>query len=459
MCMVELRDYQNVIVQDARIAMRRGCRRILITSPTGSGKTALTAHMIGEAARRGNTALFLVHRVELFDQTEATFTLAGIPYGVIAAGRDYVPGQAVYIGSIDTVRRRLERIPRPDMVVVDEAAHSPAKSWTQVVDAWQDAWRIGLTATPQRLSGEGFDGLFDELVLGPSTADLIAAGWLAPYRYYAPPGVDPSGLHVRAGDYVPAEAAALMDKPRITGDAITHYHQLAAGKRAIVFCASIQHSKNVAEQFSAAGISARHVDGITPADERRAVMEDFRAGRLHVLTNVNIFAEGVDVPGMEALILLSPTRSLSLHLQRCGRVLRPAPSKTALILDHVNAVQIHGLPDTPREWTLYGQAKQQRSAANDNVPPIRVCYKCYAAYRPAPECPYCGAASKLSPREIKQREGELSEIVRIEAERKRRDARREQGRAKTLSELIEIGKKRGYKSPQYWARRVMSGRK
>jgi len=459
-CMVMLRDYQKLIIENTRSVMRRGIRRILITSPTGSGKTMLVAHMIGEAARRGKSALFLVHRVELLDQTEATFTLAGIPYGVIAAGRDYVPGHDVYIGSIDTVRRRLDRIPRPDLVVVDEAAHTPAKSWTDTVNAWPDAYRFGLTATPQRLSGEGFDGLFDALVLGPSTADLIASGWLAPYRYYAPPGVDPTGLHVRAGDYIPAEAAALMDKPRITGDAISHYQRIAAGKRAIVFCASIQHSQNVAEQFAAAGIPARHVDGTTPTDERRAAMEDFRAGRILALTNVGIFTEGVDVPGMEACILLRPTRSLALYLQMVGRVLRPAEGKTALIIDHVNAVQMHGLPDAPREWTLYGQAKRTR-AANDNdpVPVIRVCEMCYAANPAVDICLYCGAALKKSQREIKQIEGELAEVTQLEAERARKDARREQGQAKSVEELIAIGRSRGYKNPWYWANKVAAGRK
>lgn len=453
--MIQLRDYQENIISESRDHMRQGARRILLCSPTGSGKTAISTFIMSESAERGHTGFFLCHRVELLEQTEATFRKAGIDFGIIAAGRDYVPDKQVYICSIDTVRNRLSKIPTPGLLVIDEAVHTPAKSWRQVIDAYPDAWRIGLTATPQRLSGEGFSDIFDRLILGPSVRDLIDAGWLSDFRFFAPPGVDPTGLHTRAGDYIPAESALLVDKPAITGDVISHYNRLSAGKRAIVFCVSVQHSKNVAEGFEAAGIPARHVDGSTPPDERRKAMEDFRAGRVLVLTNCSLFIEGVDVPALETAILLRPTKSLALYLQMVGRALRPAEGKTALILDHVGAVQMHGFPDYPHKWTLAGREKRSR-AANDNVPAIRVCEKCYAAYMPAQCCPYCGAATKLSPREIEQREGELTEIVRLEAIR---ESKREQGQARTLESLIHLGRQRGYRNPVYWARKVYSSRK
>jgi superfamily II DNA or RNA helicase len=284
-------------------------------------------------------------------------------------------------------------------------------------------------------------------------------GWLAPFRYLAPPGVDPAGLHSRAGDYIPAEAAALVDRPAITGDVIQHYLRYVSGKRAIAFCASVAHSQHVAAQFQAAGIPARHVDGTTPADERRQAMADFRSGKLNFLTNVNLFLEGVDVPALEAVHLLSPTRSLAKYLQAVGRALRPAEGKTAIILDHVSAVQMHGLPDEPRQWTLLGRDRR-KAAANDNeVPPaIRTCENCYAAFKPAPTCPYCGTISKPSPREIQQIEGELAELKRAELETVRLQARKQQGQARTVEDLVAIAKARGYKNPAFWAMQVMRGR-
>jgi superfamily II DNA or RNA helicase len=217
----------------------------------------------------------------------------------------------------------------------------------------------------------------------------------------------------------------------------------------------VQHSKNVAADFNAAGIPAQHVDGTTPADERRQAMEDFRAGRVLVLTNCNLFVEGVDVPALETCILLRPTRSLSLYLQAVGRALRPAEGKTAIILDHVGACAMHGFPDDPHEWTLWGRANRKATYENDPAPAIRICDQCYAAYKPALYCPYCGEATKPTPREIEQREGELAEIKRIQA---RKEARQSQGRAQSLPELIAHGKQMGYKNPTWWARKVYNGR-
>ena len=455
--MIELRDYQADMMEDARAAMRSGIRRFMLVLPTGGGKTAVSTSIISETAARGNAALFLCHRMELLEQTEATFEKAGLDYGVVAAGRQYEAGKPVYIGSIETVRRRLRSLPNPDLIIVDECSHIVSRTWKQVVDAWPDAWRIGLTATPLRLSGEGFEGVFNLMVLGPSVRDLIEAGWLAGFKYYAPPGVDAAGLHTRYGDYVLSEAAALMDRPHITGDAIKHYRRLSDGKRAVIFCASVAHSMNVAEAFRSAGVPARHVDGTTPAGERRQALEGFRDGSILALTNVNIFAEGVDVPALETAILLRPTRSLAMYLQMVGRALRPQEGKTALILDHVGAAGMHGLPDEPRSWTLHGRLRGSRTGnSGEQMLAVSICEDCYAAYKPAAHCPYCGAATKPTRREIEQREGELEEIAKWEASAA---ARREQGAAQTFEELAELGRQRGYRNPAFWASKVISGRK
>ena len=144
-----------------------------------------------------------------------------------------------------------------------------------------------------------------------------------------------------------------------------------------------------------------------------------------------------------------------MYLQMVGRCLRPAEGKTALILDHVGAVKMHGFPDQDHQWTLFGQPKSQRMASDD-APAIRVCETCYAAYTPTlTACPYCGAAATPTAREIEQRAGELAELERVEA---KKQAKREQGMARTLEELTELGRVRGYKNPGYWARCVYNSR-
>jgi len=437
--------------------MRRGAKRLLLCAPTGSGKTAISSHIIKSASEKGLRCGFLCHRKELIDQTRNTFAKFGVEAGIIAAGHDHDYTQPVQIASIDTLYRRRADVPPFDLLVIDEAVHITAKTWRQTVETWPNAWRIGLTATPRRLSGEGFDDLFDELIMGPRVADLIEQEWLAPFRLFAPPTIDTSKLHIRAGDYIPSEVDALVNKRTITGDVIEHYKRLAHGKRAVVFCANVAHSKAVAAEFQSAGYKAAHVDGKTHPAQRASIMDAFRRGHYQVLTNVNLITEGFDAPSMEVCILLRPTRSLALYLQMVGRVLRPAENKEAIILDHVGNVREHGLPDHPHEWTLLGKTRSERKAYTDEAEHVAICCceKCYEVYAPGPAaCPYCGEVSQPKYKPPKVVEGELMEMEQAE----RLEAVKERMQARSFEALVEIGRKRGYTSPEYWAMSVMGGR-
>lgn len=432
--MPELRPYQVSLIGKARAALRSH-RRVLLQAPTGSGKTVIIGNIFQSAAAKGSRGLFIVHRVELIEQTRRTFAEFGIPYGVIAAGYEPDPARAIQIASIDTLKARLKRGLATDykLVAWDECHHIAAAGWKSVAARLPLAYHVGLTATPQRLDGAGLKHAFDAMVHGPSTAALIVQGFLAPFKAFAPTLPDLSGLKTRMGDYAHADTA--MDRPSITGDAVATYQRLAAGKRALAFCASVEHSEHVAASFRAAGIPAIHVDGETPRDERLAAMEAFRAGDVHVLTSVDIFGEGVDVPAMEAAILLRPTKSLALHLQQCGRALRPQPGKTALILDHAGNCHRHGLPDDEREWTLEGRVK--RPGATEA--PVKQCPACFAVCRIAVlACPECGAEFPVKPREVAEVAGELTPF-------ERRARGFEEYQATSLAELQAIGRARGYK--------------
>ena len=439
-----LRPYQTKALEDCRQAISQGFKKLLLCMPTGSGKTSVSTQIIQTASERGYKCVFLVHRVELIRQTLDTFNKFNINCGVIAAGWEPKPA-AVQIASIPTLYRRLGKLPNFDLVIIDEAVHAiDGNSWGKVLQSWPDAWLVGLTATPQRLSGEGLN-IFDRLILGPSVSELIDMGYLAPYKLYAPEVARFDKCHVRAGDYISSEVEDIINRPAIIGDVIDHYKTLSPNRRTVVFCATVAHSKNVAAQFNAVGFKAVHVDGNTPDNEREQAIEDFKSGRIKILTNCNLFVEGVDLPALETLIMLRPTKSLSLYLQAVGRALRPYPNKTALILDHVGNTFRHGLPDDPHEWTLEGKSKKNRN--DEKLIAIKTCPKCYAVYRPRAMCPYCGAES-VKEITIKEKKGALQEVKRIE-----------QRHARTLEELIELGKTRGYKNPSYWAYKVSKGRK
>jgi DNA repair protein RadD len=450
----ELRPYQQTIIDQARAQLRQ-VNHLLIQAPTGAGKTALTASMLGTAAARGHRSFFIVHRAELVEQSAATFRAVGIPYGIIAAGSVPDPAAPAQIASIDTLKNRLAKVAPPALVVWDEAHHIAAAGWTRVMQAYPTAKHVGLTATPWRLDGSGLGRHFARMVRGPSVRWLIDEGYLSRYRAFAPSTPDLTGVHTRAGDYIQTELDELMGQKAIVGNAVAHYRRLAAGKRAVAFCVSVKHSRNVAEQFRAAGFVAHHLDGETPREERRAAIQAFRDGHIQVLCNVDLFGEGFDLPAIEVAILLRPTKSLGLYLQQVGRALRPYPGKaSALILDHAANMREHGLPCDDRDWSLEDRERRKKGERED-VEPIKQCPQCYAVHAPAPACPECGHVYQAAPRKLTEVDGELQEI---DIERAREMRKAEQREARSLDDLIRLAQARGYKNPAAWAAHVMTAR-
>jgi superfamily II DNA or RNA helicase len=418
--------------------------------PTGAGKTQVFTYITAAMAQRGRSVTILVHRRELIAQASRKLNQAGVTHGVIAAGTPatFAP---IQVASVQTLVRRLEETPAPDLLIIDEAHHAAAGSWGKIIEHWPNALRLGVTATPTRLDGRGLRDNFDVIVHGPTVSDLTAAGYLAPSKLYAPPiKADLSVIPTRAGDFASDATAAAMDKPSITGDAIDHYRRICPGAPAIAFCCTTEHAENVAAQFRSAGFSSQAILGTTAIAQRDQQLKDLASGAIQILTSVDVISEGTDVPAVTAAILLRPTASLGLYLQQVGRILRPAPGKAhAIVLDHVGNIHRHGWPDDVRTWSLDSKPRRQRD--NAAAPTVRTCPVCFAAFKPQPICPCCGAPSELTPREIQQRDGELQEL-------KRRTQRRQQGTARSLKELIHIGQQRGMKNPIGWAKHVFYAR-
>lgn len=450
-----LRDYQQSAVDRLRLSFRSGKRAPLLVLPTGGGKTYVFCYIASQASERGSRVLILVHRQELLRQTSRSLERLGVVHGLIAPGASPTH-DAVQVASVQTLARRIDRMTwRPDLIVVDEAHHAVAGTWAKVLAAWPAARVLGVTATPVRLDGRGLGDAFDDLVVGPSVADLVAHGHLSPFVCFAPEiGVNLEGIKSRAGDYSLDEVASRVDKPMITGDAVGHYRKIVQGAPSIAFCASVSHAQHVAEAFRAAGYSAASLDGTMDDATRARAIADLGARRLNVLTSCEIISEGTDIPVVSAAILLRPTQSVSLHLQQCGRVLRPAEGKDrAIILDHVKNIERLGFPDDEREWSLDGRPRKKGKAKDEEEVPIRVCPQCYNAHRPAPTCPHCGFVYEVKERKIEQGEGELVELDREKIQRERKS---QQGKAQTLGDLLAIEKARGYRPG--WAHHVWSAR-
>lgn len=440
--MIQLRQYQQQMIDDIAYEFARN-DRVCAVAPCGAGKTIMVGWMSGATAIKNRRVLFLVHRQELIEQSSETFQAMGINHSLIAskAPRNYDP--YVQVGSVQTVSRRLNEIPKPEFIIIDEAHHATAGTWRKIINNYPHAKVLGVTATPERMGGTGLGDIFQSLVIGPSVKELISKGNLAPYQYYAPPmKFDPSELRVRYGDYIQSDMELQVNQNAVIGDIIANYKKLANGKRAICYCVSIAHSKHMAECFNAAGISAMHIDGDTNKIVRKQAINNFRDNKIKILCNVDLISEGFDVPSMEAVILARPTQSLTLYIQQAMRAMRPDadnPDKTAIIIDHVGNVFKHGMPDEDRDWTLFTKKKKRQPRTVS----VTMCPKCYSAHQTGlRKCPFCGYEYPVAAKDDmpEEKAGTLTKIDDVERKKKRQEV----GKARTVEDLESIAIKRGY---------------
>lgn len=425
---MKLRPYQQQLGIDIQAAYSQGKRSVCAVLGCGGGKSVIAGTIAALTTARGNRVLFLVHRQELCAQIAETFELCGVDMGLCK------------IGMVQTITRHISDEPTPQLIITDECHHALAASYRKIYDAFPDAWRLGFTATPIRMGSGGLGDVFDELIESVSTRWLIDNGYLADYRYYSVKLADTSGLHVRRGDYVASEVAALMEHGTIYGDTVSNYKRLADGKQAIVYCASVEASKRTAEEFGDMGYTAAHLDGTSPRHHRQETMQQFRQRKITVLCNAMLFIEGVDVPDCEVVILLRPTKSLTIHIQQSMRSMRYKDSKTAIIIDHVGNVFQHGLPDDVREWSL---ASKKRKQQNEIL--VRECPLCFAVMPASKrECIECGHVFEVQERKDRQTVGaELGEVTREDILKAK--PYKHYQTIKTFEEMAEFQKAKKYK--------------
>lgn len=379
--MFKLRDYQQETIDKVYQSIKSGHRSIMVQQPPRTGKTVIMADIARRATAKGNRVLFMVHRQEIVQQVVKTFRADGVDMNLAT------------IGMVQTITRHVDDLDPPQIIFVDEAHHALARTYQRVLEAFPKAYKLLFTATPYRLNGAGFTDIADDLITGNQVGWLIDHHFLAPVDYYAPSQIDASKLRTkRTGEYSEDSIKEAM-KPKIYGNAVKHYLKLAAGKQAIAYTYNVDSAIRLAQAFNARGITARAVAGSTPKEERRKIIEDYRAGKIKIVTNAELFTEGLDLPNVDCVIMLRPTQSLSLYLQFAMRSMNPREGKTATIIDHVGNVERFGLPTDDREWTLEGREKGKTSSSGATIKSVTVCQTCFASfYRTGGTCPYCGAA-------------------------------------------------------------------
>ncbi len=470
--MIHLRPYQNGAIQNLRAVIGAGNKNVLLQAATGAGKTVIACEMIRLATSKNKRVLFVAHRKEIILQTSLKLDAFGIEHGVIMSSHKRKNNHAVQVASIQTLTRR--GTPPADLIIIDECHLSCSASYKQLLEDYPKATIIGLTATPIRLDGKGLGEIYSEIVSVIPMADLIADGHLVKPRVFAPFTPDMKGIKKSKGDYDATQTACLMDKKEITADIVKHwlsaamlqgvdFIQLSSSRSAnnpnppkdyrktIIFASSVEHSKNIVQEFTDNGISAKHLDATTPAAERDSVLQAWRDNEFTVLSNCGLFIEGLDVPDASCCILARPTKSLTIYLQAVGRVMRPAEGKTdCIILDCAGLTYEHGFVDDHREWTLNGKVKKQR---DEPVPTVHICEECFAAYSKAQhphECPECGFKTPVEQREVNNADVDMIELTQSMVEQLRKQQRKQDFiSCKTLADYLDMARRYKYKTS--WA--------
>ena len=432
-------DFQSRALEALRRSFAAGNRRIILHSPTGSGKTTMAAMLISAAIAKGSRIGFLAHRKELIDQASRRLDAFDLDHGIIMAQHwRRRPDLPLQVASVQTLIRR--QVPAWDLVVVDECHRTYSPSYLKVLSANPNAAVIGLTATPVRSDGKPLGTIYQDMVSAERITTLIKQGYLVRPRHYAPTEVNLDGVHVRAGDYAPEELAEVMSKVDLVGRVVGTWKRLAAERITVVFAVNRAHGRILHNEFVINGVAAEYLDGDTPKAEREGILSSAADGKTRVIVNVAVLTEGWDLPVCSCAVIARPTRSEGLYLQMAGRILRPAPDKTdCIILDHGNCARSFGLVDMDREWSLEDSAMVR---AKCDAPSLTVCKQCFATYLSSlPACPECGHVPQRKPHEIVQAEGELGEITMSDFERQVREE---------YADLRRVARERGYKPGWAW---------
>ena len=427
--MIHLRPHQVPLEAAIYRSWQAGHRNVLAVAPTGAGKTVLFSKILFD---HPGAAAAIAHRQELVSQISLALARNGVVHGIQAPsnvcrmiatlhveelGRSYYDPQSYKrVCGVDSLRSLSpsdQWAQQVTLVIGDEAHHNLAENkWGKALGLFPHARGLGVTATPCRADGKGLgrhaDGVYDDMVVGPSMRELIDQGYLTDYRIICAQPTDlklddvpigPSGEfnYERVRD-------AVHKSDRIVGDVVSTYLQYAPGKLGVTFAVDVEEATKLAAAYRAAGIRAEVVTAKTPDRVRSHILRQFKMREIEQLVNVDLFGEGFDLPAIEVASFARPTQSFPLFAQQFGRVLRLMVSAThnehwgeysdaqrlaliaasgkahGIILDHVGNVLRHNVPDAAQRaasWTLDRRAS--KAARTLDYDPLRVCTN------PAPE--------------------------------------------------------------------------
>lgn len=408
-----LRPHQVRAIAEVFQAIRMGYKRPMLQMPTGAGKTLTSAGIIQRGLSAGRRMIFTVPTIDLVDQAVRDFYAEGIrDVGVIQANHHMTdPSKPVQVASLQTLARR--EIPSANLVIIDEAhrTYRFVEEW-MMRDEWVDVPFLGLSATPWK---KGLGRLYDKLIIATTTAELIDAGFLAPFRVFAPSRPDLSAVKVERGDYREDQLSEVMSERTLVANVVSTWKQLGEGRPTLCFAVDRTHAKTLQVEFEQAGVSCGYIDGTMERPERDEVRRKFECGAYKVVCNVGVLTTGVDWD-VRCIVLARPTKSEMLYVQIIGRGLRTADGKSdCLILDHstttlnlgfVTDIHHDRLCDGTMDLASKGQDKPKEP------PKPSECPACHYVKAPGVRgCPSCGHVHH-SVSKVETKEGELVDLAK-----------------------------------------------
>jgi superfamily II DNA or RNA helicase len=346
---------QKQSLKELKQAHSIGQRAALIVLPPGTGKTRIAAE--DASAFDTKAALYIAHTHEILDvaMSECAAVFGVEQVTKVQNWADLSHPTKVTLTTIQFLARHINRIgPRAyDYVVVDEFHHAAAKSYRKVLDSLQDAFLLGLTATPFRGDRQDIAQLCKgNIIVNAELRTGIDSGILAPYHYYgAFDDIDYSAIKYGVNAYRVRDLERTLVIPERDKAVVTKWRELALDKPTLAFCCTQRHATRVASSFADAGIPAEVYLATTPHENRQRIVESFEAAETKVICVVDVLNEGADFPFIECLLFLRPTESKRIFLQQLGRGLRRFVGKAhCTVIDFIgnfrNAyriVEYHGL--------------------------------------------------------------------------------------------------------------------
>ncbi len=330
-----LRPYQQKARDRIHAEWEAGRTRTLLVLPTGTGKTIVFASVAADQVRAGDRVLILAHRGELLEQAadklqRSTGLISAVEKADATCLNTWF---RVVVGSVQTLQRtaRLERFPRDyfGTIIIDEAHHAITDGYRRILDYFDHAKVLGVTATPDRGDMRNLGEVFDSLAFEYKLTDAIKEGYLCRIMAQTIPlKLDISTVGFTSGDYSLGQLGTALD-PYLEQIA-AEMAQRCKGRKTVVFLPLIKTSQKFRDLLNAHGFRAAEVNG--QSTDRKEVLADFDAGKYNVLCNSMLLTEGWDCPSVDCVVVLRPTKVRSLYSQMVGRGTRLSPGKTDLLL-------------------------------------------------------------------------------------------------------------------------------